>query len=50
MVMRYSTSNNGVPLKSGLKVIENGTFGNSMLHVIIIIIIIIIMRNFFKVA
>jgi len=28
--MRYSTSNrpNGVPLKSGLKVIENGTFGS----------------------
>jgi len=28
--MRYSTSNNGVPLKSELKVIDNGTFGYSM--------------------
>jgi len=28
--MRYSTSSNGVPLKSALKVIANGTFGYSM--------------------
>ena len=27
--MRYSTSNNGMPLKSGLTVIENNTFGYS---------------------
>ena len=26
IVMRYSTSNDGVPLKSGLKIIENGIF------------------------
>jgi len=30
IVMRYLTSTNGVPLKSGLKITENGTFGYSM--------------------
>jgi len=30
IIVKYSSLNNGVPLKYGLKVIENGNFGCSM--------------------